>query len=167
MKAPAATTAGRALFGALGVFEVVLGAWAEIWPARFYASFPGGGWHWVRASGAYDEHLLRDFGGLSLALAVVTLAVALRPQVRAAAVAATAWELYSVPHLAYHAGHLDALPAVQDVATICSLALSVVVPVVAAALVWRGGRAAAPPPARPEPARPSGQPAATAGTARP
>lgn len=138
MRAPASTAAGRALFGALGLFEVVLGVWAEIWPARFYASFPGGGWHWVRASGAYDEHLLRDFGGLSLALAVVTLAVALRPQVRAAVVAAAAWELYSVPHLAYHAGHLDALPGVQDVASIGSLSLSVVVPVAAAALVWRG-----------------------------
>lgn len=140
MRGPVATSAGRALFGALGVVEAVLGAWAEIWPAHFYATFPGGGWHWVRASGAYDEHLVRDFGGLSLALAVVALAVALQPAVRAAVVAAVAWELYSVPHLAYHSAHLDALPGVQDVADIGSLALTVVVPVAAAVLVWWGAR---------------------------
>lgn len=129
---------GRVLFGALGAVEAGVGAWAEIWPARFYRSFPGGGWHWVQAAGAYDEHLVRDFGGLSLALAVLTLATALRPSRPAAVTAGAAWEVYSVPHLAYHAGHLGSLPAVQDAADIASLALTVLVPLLAALLLWRG-----------------------------
>ena len=141
MSTTAPGTLGRIVFLVLGVFEAVIGAWAEIWPARFYASFPGGGWHWVQASGAYDEHLLRDFGGLSLALAVVTLAAARRASPATAVTACVAWEIYSVPHLAYHASHLDALPTAQDVASIASLALTVVAPLVAAALVWRGSPA--------------------------
>lgn len=114
--------AGRGLFAVLGAVEAVVGVRAAIWPAPFYRSFPGRGWHWVQAAGAYDEHLVRDFGGLSMALAVVALAAALRPSRAAAVTAGAAWEVYSVPHLAYHASHLGSLPPVQDAADIASLA---------------------------------------------
>ena len=134
--------AGRGLFAVLGALEAVVGVWAAIWPARFYRSFPGGGWHWVQAAGVYDEHLVRDFGGLSMALGVVALAAALRPSRTAAVTAAAAWEVYSVPHLAYHASHLGSLPSVQDAADAASLALTVVVPLLATVLLWR-----TPPPA--------------------
>lgn len=138
MKPSAFVIVGRLLFGALAVVETVVGAWAEIWPRRFYDNFPGAGWHWIRAAGAYDEHLLRDFGGLSLALAVVTLAVALRPSTWSAITVAVAWEMYALPHLAYHLSHLDSLSMAQDVTNITSLALFAIAPVVSTLLVVRG-----------------------------
>jgi hypothetical protein len=41
-----------------------VGLWAAAWPRRFYDSFPGLGRHWVLALGPYNEHLIRDVGGL-------------------------------------------------------------------------------------------------------
>lgn len=128
--------AGRVLYGALACAEGVIGAWAAIAPRSFYRSFPGGGWHWVAASGPFDEHLVRDFGGLSLALAVLSASTALWPARRALVTAVAAWELVAVPHLAYHAAHLGQLPAVQDAASVGSLVAAVVVPLVAGALLW-------------------------------
>lgn len=123
------------LWAGLGVAEAVTGAWAEVAPASFYRSFPGGGWHWVAASGPYDAHLVHDFGGLSLALALVTFATALTRAVPPL-LTAGAWVVFAVPHLAYHAAHLDQLPTGQDAANIAVLAAGVVVPLVATVLMW-------------------------------
>jgi hypothetical protein len=47
------------------------GAWPAGWPRSFYDDFPWPGHPWVAPLGAYNEHLLRDFGGMNLAMAVV------------------------------------------------------------------------------------------------
>src|SRR5207302_1968817 len=57
----------------LAFVALELGVWATIAPRSFYNSFPGGGRHWVAVDGPYNEHLMRDFGGLNLALALVTI----------------------------------------------------------------------------------------------
>jgi hypothetical protein len=98
------TTGGLALLGLVGL---QVGVWATLSPRSFYDDFPGGGRAWVAADGPYNEHLVRDFGALNLALTAV-IAVALvsgAPAVVRAA--ALAWLVYSVPHLVYHARHLD------------------------------------------------------------
>jgi hypothetical protein len=87
--------------------SVQLGIWAAFAPRSFYDDYPGFGRHWVRLNGPYNEHFVRDFGALNLALAVVTIAALVtlsRPMVIAVAVAWLAW---SVPHLVYHLRHLD------------------------------------------------------------
>jgi hypothetical protein len=113
----------------LGAGGLMVGLWAQLSPRSFYDGFPGGGRHWVSVDGPYNQHLVRDVGGLNLALALVTLTalVVARPVlVRAVAVA---WLLYSVPHFAYHATHLDPYGPSDQVASMAALAVNVVLPV--------------------------------------
>ena len=94
--------------------SVQLGIWAAFAPRSFYDDFPGFGREWVRVDGPYNEHLVRDFGALNLALAVVTIAALItlsRPLVIAVAVAWLAW---SVPHFVYHLRHLDMFSSTGD-----------------------------------------------------
>jgi hypothetical protein len=120
----------RAALSALALVSLPTGLWAEFSPRSFYDNFPGGGRSWVAADGPYNEHLVRDFGSLNLALTVVTV-VALVTLGRAVVVAAAlAWIVYSVPHLVYHARHLDVYDSGDKVATIVALVLALVLPVI-------------------------------------
>jgi hypothetical protein len=91
----------------LAVGNVFVGPWAAFAPRSFYDDFPGFGRHWVQVDGPYNQHLVRDFGALNLAFAVVTVAAVItlsRPLVIAVAIAWLAW---GVPHLVYHVRHID------------------------------------------------------------
>ncbi len=138
------------LLGGLAVADGALGLWATFSPRGFYDDFPGGGRTWVSVDGPYNEHLVRDFGSLNLALAVMlaVAAVTLAPLiVRAVAVATI---VYGVPHLIYHLRHLDPYDGSDAVANITSLSLAVLAPV-AVLLLARESRVVAP--GDPEPAR--------------
>jgi hypothetical protein len=50
----------------LAASAAYVGFWALIAPHSFYRSFPIPGHHWVSTAGPYDEHLVRDVGGLYL-----------------------------------------------------------------------------------------------------
>jgi hypothetical protein len=120
----------RAALAALAVVGLSSGLWAEFSPRSFYDHFPGGGRAWVAADGPYNEHLVRDFGALNLALTVVTV-VAFVTLGRAVVVAAgLAWIAYSVPHLVYHARHLDVFDTSDQVAAMAALVLGVVLPTI-------------------------------------
>jgi hypothetical protein len=120
----------RPMLVALAVVGVVTGLWAAFAPRGFYDDFPGGGRSWVSADGPYNEHLVRDFGALNLALAAVTI-VALVTLARPAVVAAAlAWLVFGVPHLVYHARHLDVYDTGDKVGTMAALALGVALPLV-------------------------------------
>jgi len=104
----------RVVLAVWAVASVQLGIWATFAPRSFFDDYPGFGRHWVRVDGPYNEHLVRDFGALNLALAVVTIAALVtlsRPMVIAVAVAWLAW---SVPHLVYHLRHLDVFSSTDD-----------------------------------------------------
>ena len=110
-----------------------VGFWAALSPRSFYEDFPGGGHSWVAADGPYNEHLVRDFGDLNLALCLVTVVAAVT-LVRATILAASgAWLIYSVPHLVYHLRHLDVYDGVDKAGNVVALAIVVVVP---ALLLW-------------------------------
>ena len=66
----------RAALVALAVVAVSAGVWASVSPRAFYDNYPGLGHAWVAADGPYNEHLIRDFGALNLALAVMTIVAA-------------------------------------------------------------------------------------------
>ena len=55
----------------LGVMLLV-GGWAAAWPRAFSDDFPWPGHPWVAALAAYNQPLDRDFGGMNLAMAVVS-----------------------------------------------------------------------------------------------
>lgn len=132
----------RVVLAVWAVVSVELGLWATFSPRSFYDEFPGFGRQWVRVDGPYNEHLVRDFGALNLALAVVTVAALIafgRPLVIAVAVAWLAW---GVPHLVYHLRHLDVYDTGDKVLNVASLvALPVLAVLVLVLMLQRPGRA--------------------------
>jgi hypothetical protein len=88
----------------LAVAALYQGVWAQLAPRSFYESFPGG-MGWVATEGPFNEHLVRDIGGLVNGLAVVAIVAAWtlsRPLVLANALG---WLVYGVPHLVFHLAH--------------------------------------------------------------
>jgi hypothetical protein len=115
--------------------SVQLGLWATFAPRSFYDDYPGFGRHWVRVNGPYNEHFVRDFGALNLALAVVTifaLVTFARPLVIAVAVAWLAWD---IPHLVYHLRHLDVYDTGDKVLNVSALAALPVLAIIVLALM--------------------------------
>ena len=128
----------RALFLAMAVALGGVGAWALLAPDGFYRNFPAvGGRHWLPPLGAYNEHMVRDFGGLNLGLAAAAVVAAVTLTRSAALCAAVAWEAYSLPHLAFHAAHTEPYSTSDNVLNLVVLALAVIAPALACALVWR------------------------------
>jgi hypothetical protein len=132
----------------LAVSAMVVGVWAQFAPASFYSSFPGGR-GWVAADGPYNEHLIRDIGGLNLALMLITAAAAYTMRPGLVRLAAAATLVYALPHLAYHATHLAPYGAADAAGNVAALSLIVLLPLW---LLISPGRATEAPsePARPE-----------------
>lgn len=113
--------------------SLLVGVWAQGFPRSFYDDFPGMGRVWVAVDGPFNEHLVRDVGGLNLALAfVAVLALVTGSQLLARAAGGAAL-LYGVPHLIYHAAHLDPFDTSDAVALVGSLGIAVLAAVVVVA----------------------------------
>lgn len=128
------TTTQTAATGVLTASASYVGSWASFAPRSFYDDFPGFNRMWVGGDGPYNEHLVRDVGGLYLALAVAGLLALRWREPHVTMLLGAAWAVFSVPHLAYHGHHLgqlDALDAVGNVVTLGGtlvLALLLLVP---------------------------------------
>ena len=109
----------------IGVGSVLVGAWAQAFPRSFYDDFPGLGRVWVAVDGPYNEHLVRDVGGLNLGLAFVAAAALVTGSVLVARVAGGAALLFGGPHLLYHLLHLDPFDTDDAVSMAVSLSLAV------------------------------------------
>jgi hypothetical protein len=119
----------RVALGYLTLVSLSIGLWALLAPRSFYDDYPGLGRVWVGVDGPYNEHLVRDVGGLDLALAVLLIAAAItvtRAMVLTAAIASLVWGL---PHLVYHIANAGDLDAGDAVASIGGLALFAVIPI--------------------------------------
>jgi hypothetical protein len=135
----------------LAAVELVLGLWTLVLPASFYADVPT-----VDLTPPFSEHLMRDFGGATLGLALVLGAAGIWLERRLVVVALLAYLAFSVPHLVSHVGHLAGATTVEATVLVLLLAGSVVLP--AALLVVAAGLrdsvpagAAAGPPVSPRP----------------
>lgn len=98
-----------------------LGVWASAAPRSFYDSFPGFGRTWVSPDGPFNEHLLRDVGGLWLGLSALLIYALLegsRPLVRAAGLVVV---VFSVPHVGYHVTNTEVLAVSDAIANIAAL----------------------------------------------
>lgn len=109
---------GLAVLTASGL---LVGGWASTNPRSFYDSFPGFGHHWVSMNGPYNEHLVRDVGGLYLALAVLGLFALLWRDRRSSLMTAAAWTVFSVLHLGFHLHHLEHFKRVDQVGMVVTL----------------------------------------------
>jgi hypothetical protein len=124
----------RIALGYLALVSLQIGVWAQFAPRSFYDDFPGLGRAWVAVDGPFNEHLVRDVGGLNLALAAVLITAMItlsRPLIIAASIASL---LYGVPHLVYHIAHADGLATSDAVVSLGGLALFAVIPVALIAL---------------------------------
>jgi hypothetical protein len=111
----------------LAASAAFVGFWAAIAPHSFYRSFPFPGHHWVAAAGPYDDHLVRDVGGLYLSLLVVSVWALVRRSSELLRMAGAAWFVFSLPHLVFHLDHLDGLTTFDKVGQTTSLALTLLV----------------------------------------
>jgi hypothetical protein len=118
------TRGGLALLGLIGL---QIGVWASLAPRSFYDDFPGGGRTWVSADGPYNEHLVRDFGALNLALTAVVVVALVTGSFVAVQCAALAWLVYSVPHFVYHVRHLHVYDTSDKILNLVALGGAVVV----------------------------------------
>lgn len=97
------TTARTALL-LLAAAALYQGLWAQLAPRSFYDDFPGG-MSWIAREGTYNEHLVRDIGGLVNGLAVVAVVAAWTLGRSVLVATAVGWLVYSVPHLGFHVTH--------------------------------------------------------------
>ncbi len=119
----------RIALGYLALISVEVGVWAQFAPRSFYDHFPGLGRAWVRIDGPFNEHLVRNVGGLNLGLAAVLIAALItlsRPLIVAASVASL---LYGVPHVVYHIFNTGELATGDVVVSVGGLALFAAVPI--------------------------------------
>lgn len=119
----------RIALGYLAFFSLQVGFWALLAPQSFYESFPGLGRSWISVDGPFNEHLIRDFGALNLALLVLFVSAAIslsRPLVITAALCALVW---GVPHLIYHIVNTDGLGGSDLAGSLGGLILFVACPV--------------------------------------
>ncbi|MGP2438197.1 hypothetical protein [Streptomyces sp. JW3] len=117
----------RAGLGVLAGTQLALGLWVLLLPELFWK------WPWVSHLPPYNEHLLRDFGGAGLALAVVLCAAVVTMDRRLVLTSLVAYLVSAVPHLLFHARHLTPLSAASGAGFMALLGTAVVLPAV---LVW-------------------------------
>lgn len=118
----------RAALVVLGGVQLVNGLYALFAPRSFYDDFPLGR-GWVEALPAYNEHLVRDVGGLFLATAVVLLAAARSLDRRLLVIAVVSYLCFSVPHTIYHFLNLGPYDTFDAAANVVTLGATVLVPV--------------------------------------
>lgn len=132
----------RVLLLGLCAVGLVTGGWAAFLPDSFYTDFPGVRPGWIAADGPFNEHLVRDVGGMFLALGVLAAGAFLARSVQSARLAGATWLVFSVVHAGYHFGHLHVYQPVDQWLNAAGLVASVVVALVVLALPPR--RAPAP-----------------------
>jgi hypothetical protein len=108
----------RAGLALLTLIEAVQGAWQYFAPRSFFLDVPT-----VAADPPFNEHLMSDIGGLGLAMAVLLGASAWFAERTLVRVALTAFIVYSVSHLLFHATHPAGLTAAGAVLLFTGLAL--------------------------------------------
>jgi hypothetical protein len=135
-------TITRVLLVVFGLAEAVTGTWPLVSPTGFYQDFPGFRAGWVSMDGPFNEHLLRDFGGLNLALAALLSGAAVIGTTAVARLAAVSALLFGVPHFLYHLGHVAHFERTDQVLIVATTGLGVVVPLV---LLLLPGRRVSPP----------------------
>jgi hypothetical protein len=112
-----------AVTAALGLF---VGAWAAVLPHGFYSSFPGLGFIWVAVDGPFNEHLIRDVGGLYLAISAATVWAIFSREHSATRAVGIAWVVFGVLHFSYHASHLHGMSTANAVGELIGLGTSLV-----------------------------------------
>lgn len=109
----------------LAITGLLIGLWAMLSPRGFYDSFPGGGRQWILIDGPYNEHLIRDVGGLNMSLVVLTISALVIGSRTIVRITGIVWLPFAVPHFIYHAVHSsDLIGTVDKIANVGGLGLT-------------------------------------------
>jgi hypothetical protein len=112
----------------LAVVQGVLGSWSLLAPKHFFDNFPLPASRWLAYFPPFNEHLVRDFGALNLALCVVLVFAAVTLERRLTQAVLAGYLVFAVPHLIFHLNHLSHMPVVDQVGNVVSLIAAVVLP---------------------------------------
>ncbi len=137
---------------ALALPSLLIGFWALFAPHSFYSDFPGGGRHWVSALGPYNEHLVRDFSAMNLAIGSLLVFAAVTLDRRLAQGALLALAVYSLPHLGYHLTELGPYDTSDVILNVLALSLNLLVPLFLLTLTRSSVQAGVKPPRSAAPA---------------
>ena len=113
----------------LGLPQLLVGIYALFLPRSFWRDFPLGR-AWVAALGPYNEHLVRDVGALFIAISVVLLFVASRPERRSVTFVMLGWLLFAIPHLLFHTSNTADFTTPDYALQVAVLAYQVLLPLV-------------------------------------
>ena len=102
--------------------ELILGIWTQFFPLSFYTTVPT-----VDLTPPYSEHLMRDFGGATLGIAVVLGVAAITLNRLVVTCALAAYLVFAVPHFIFHVGHLEHFSPAEATGLTAVLAASLVV----------------------------------------
>jgi hypothetical protein len=119
----------RAGLFVLGAINIGTGFWASVDPESWWDSFPGFGHSWVSAFGPFNEHLVRDVGGLFLAFGVLFVLASFFLDKRFAGSALVAWLFFAIQHLVFHLRERGSLSSSDNLLSIEGLAFEVALPV--------------------------------------
>jgi hypothetical protein len=110
----------------LAVPVLVVGGWALIAPRSWYDDFPIGAADWISGLGPYQEHLVRDFGSLYLALGLLlALAAVALDRLLVRSVLAVSL-VFQVPHFIFHASNTEPFSTVNNFVNLALLAFGLV-----------------------------------------
>lgn len=107
----------------------LVGVWALLAPRSFFRDFPAIGGAWVNALPPYNEHFVRDIGGLNLGFALLFFASASTLDVTLIRTSLGAWLLYALPHFLFHITNMERLSGSEKVFQTLALGALIVVPV--------------------------------------
>jgi hypothetical protein len=108
----------------LTVVEILVGLVATLAPQAFYDHVP-----WVNLMPPFSEHLMRDYGAMNLAVALVFVVAATTMERRLVRLALVAYLLFAIPHLIFHVMHLENFTMAAAVAQTTLLTLAVLLPI--------------------------------------
>lgn len=136
----------RAVLAQLAAIQFVLGLYALFIPLSFYEDFPFG-LNWVEVLPAYNEHLVRDVGGLFIGTGVLLGVAAMKMDRTLVRVALASFLCFSVPHTVWHFFNLEPYSAGNAIGNAVTLAATVLLPLWALWSLSRPdpGRVAVPP----------------------
>ena len=101
--------------------------------------FPFPGWDWVSTLGPYNEHLVRDYGAMNLALCFL-LAAAIFLERRLSRVALVTLLVFAMPHFFFHLTETRHFSPLQNLAQLGGLGFQILLPLALLALTGtRGG----------------------------
>jgi hypothetical protein len=121
----------------LAVYHFILGLWSLFLPRSFYDTFPAPGHNWVALLPPYNEHLLRDFGALNLALVVLLGTAAAIAERRLTFTALAAAIVVEVPHMIFHTTHLQNFPPADAITQTIALTVIMAIPIALLIPAWR------------------------------